>query len=79
MSGCAIRRWGSGTPCTKEPTTEASKELSSALKRMQEERDKQDSIWTQPVDASVATPVTATTSVAVAVPVFNKNKNTAPR
>lgn len=76
MSGCAIRRWGSGTPCTKEPATEASKELSSALKRMQEERDKQDSIWTQPLTATAPAVAAA---AAVAVPVFNKNKNTAPR
>ena len=62
MSGCALRRWGSGTPCVKEPTTEASKELSNALKVMQAERERQDRAWTQPVGddtegALVAVPV----------------------
>lgn len=48
MSGCALRRWGSGTPCTKEPDTEAKKQMASALAAMQAERDKQDTIWLTP-------------------------------
>jgi len=45
MSSCAIRRWGTGTPCHKETVTAASKELSDKLKIMQAERMKQDSMW----------------------------------
>ena len=45
MSGCALRRWGSGTPCTKEPDTVAAKETAAALAAMRAERDKQDTMW----------------------------------
>ena len=69
MSGCALRRWGSGTPCVKEPATEASKELSSALKLMQAERERQDRAWTQPVEDDTDGPL-------VAVPVPVKKKTT---
>jgi hypothetical protein len=45
MSGCALRRWGSGTPCTKEPDTVAAKETAAALAAMRAEREKQDTMW----------------------------------
>jgi len=47
MSGCALRRWGSGTPCTKEP--QANKEMAAALAAMKAEREKQDTMWQLPV------------------------------
>jgi len=47
MSGCALRRWGSGTPCMKETDTQAKKEMAAALAAMQAERDKQDAMWKQ--------------------------------
>jgi hypothetical protein len=59
MSSCAIRRWGTGTPCHKEPATAASKELSDKLKIMQAERMKQDSMWSSP---SASTSTTTYTS-----------------
>ena len=48
MSGCALRRWGSGTPCTKEPDTVAKKEMANALAAMMAERDRQDTMWNPP-------------------------------
>jgi hypothetical protein len=48
MSGCAIRRWGSGTPCTKEPDTVAAKETAAALAKMRAERERQDAMWSLP-------------------------------
>ena len=47
MSGCALRRWGSGTPCMKETDTQAKKEMAAALAAMRAERDKQDAMWKQ--------------------------------
>ena len=55
MSGCALRRWGSGTPCTKEPDTAAKKEMAAALAAMKAERDKQDTMWQLPVDETIDT------------------------
>jgi len=48
MSGCALRRWGPGTPCTREPGTPAKKETAAALAAMRAEREKQDAMWQQP-------------------------------
>ena len=47
MSRCALNRWGPGTTCERPINTEASKELLAKIKAMQEERAKQDTIWTQ--------------------------------
>jgi len=60
MSGCALRRWGSGTPCTKEPDTVAKKEMATALAAMQAERDRQDTMWQLPVTEEKAEPVSTT-------------------
>jgi hypothetical protein len=51
MSGCALRRWGSGTPCTKEP--QANKEMAAALAAMKAEREKQDTMWQLPASDEV--------------------------
>ena len=48
MSGCALRRWGPGTPCTRTDTP-ASKEMAAALAKMQAERDLQDKMWEHPL------------------------------
>ena len=52
MSGCALKRWGAGTPCTREPDTTAKKEMAARLEQMRAERDKQDTMWSQPVGAT---------------------------
>lgn len=68
MSGCALRRWGSGTPCVKEPDTQAKKEMAAALATMKAERDKQDAMWqtaivNEPVAAVVLTPLNKNTKL----------------
>ena len=50
MSACAIKRWGSGTPCVKEDTTGA-KEMAEKLAKMQAEREKQDTMWLSPAES----------------------------
>ena len=47
MSACAIKHWGTGTPCIKTDSP-AAKEMAAKLAQMQAERDKQDGMWTQP-------------------------------
>lgn len=47
MSACAIKHWGTGTPCVKESNTAASKEMAAKLAQMRAERDKQDAMWTE--------------------------------
>lgn len=44
MSACAIKHWGTGTPCIKTDTP-ASKEMAAKLSQMRAERDKQDTMW----------------------------------
>jgi len=44
MSACALRRWGSGTPCVRDSTF-AEKEMSQKLAAMRAEREKQDGMW----------------------------------
>jgi hypothetical protein len=45
MSRCALRRWGSGVTCTKEPDTAASREMGEKLAAMRAERERQDGMW----------------------------------
>ena len=54
MSGCALKRWGAGTPCTREPDTAAKKEMADRLAVMRAEREKQDTMWLAPPVAEVA-------------------------
>jgi hypothetical protein len=60
MSKCALRRWGSGVTCTKEPDTVASKEMGEKLAAMRAERERQDTMWGAPQPpvqgASIARP-----------------------
>ena len=58
MSGCALRRWGSGTPCVREPDTAAKKEMATALAAMKAERERQDTMWTQPTQVEEEKPDT---------------------
>lgn len=51
MSACAIKRWGTGTPCVKEPTSGAAKEMAEKLAKMRAEREKQDTMWLLPVES----------------------------
>ena len=44
MSACAIKHWGTGTPCIKTDSP-AAKEMAAKLAQMQAERDKQDGMW----------------------------------
>lgn len=60
MSGCALRRWGSGTPCVKEPDTLVKKEIASALAAMQAERDRQDTMWLAPSIEEKEQPISTT-------------------
>jgi len=56
MSACALKRWGAGTPCVREPATAAAKEVSDKLAAMRAEREKQDSAWSAPaVEATTVT------------------------
>jgi hypothetical protein len=45
MSSCACRRWGPGTTCEKQVSTESSRELEAKIKALQEERGKQNNFW----------------------------------
>ena len=55
MSGCALRRWGSGTQCVKTDTP-ASKEMADKLAALKAEREKLDTIWLQPTSLSAESP-----------------------
>lgn len=51
---CTLNRWGPGTgsgSCSSTPKTQEAKEMELRLKKMMEERNKLDNIWTQPNDA----------------------------
>lgn len=45
---CTQNRWGSGTTCDKQPTTEGAKEIKDRLAAVMAERNKQDSMWLEP-------------------------------
>jgi len=51
MSACAIKHWGTGTPCVKEAG--AAKEMADKLAKMRAEREKQDTMWTLPTEESL--------------------------
>jgi hypothetical protein len=62
MSGCAVRRWGTGSGYVKCGDTAASKELDARLKAVMAERERQDSYFTgvvPEVSASASEPVPA--------------------
>jgi hypothetical protein len=44
-----LNRWGTGS-CNSVPKTEEAKEMELKLKKMMEERNKIDNIWSQPVE-----------------------------
>ena len=48
---CTLNRWGSSS-CSSTPKTEEAKEMELKLKKMMEERNKLDNIWSQPPDAN---------------------------
>jgi hypothetical protein len=56
MSACAIKHWGTGTPCVKEPTSGSAKEMAEKLAKMRAEREKQDTMWTLPTDSEPLLP-----------------------
>ena len=47
MSLCTRNRWGTGSSCSSNSRSEIDKEMENKLKKMQEERVKQDTLWTQ--------------------------------
>ena len=50
---CTLNRWGTGSgSCSSVPKTQESKEMELRLKKMMEERNKLDNIWTQPSNNS---------------------------
>ena len=53
MSACAIKHWGAGTPCIRESSTPAAKEMAAKLAVMQAEREKQDTMWSKPEELSI--------------------------
>ena len=46
MSLCTRNRWGTGSSCSSS-RNEIGKEMEEKLKKMREERNKQDTMWTQ--------------------------------
>jgi hypothetical protein len=54
MSACAIKHWGTGTPCVKEGSSTAAKEMAEKLAKMRAEREKQDTMWTTLVEEETA-------------------------
>ena len=44
---CTLNRWGTGT-CPPPKATQETKLMEDKLKKMKEEREKQDTMWTKP-------------------------------
>jgi len=57
MSACAIKHWGTGTPCVKESSTAAAKEMAEKLAKMRAEREKQDTMWLVPAEVLAEEPL----------------------
>jgi hypothetical protein len=57
MSACAIKHWGTGTPCVKESSTAAAKEMAEKLAKMRAEREKQDTMWLTPTEVLAEEPL----------------------
>ena len=57
-------RWGPGTTKERQVDTEGSKELKQRMDQMLKEREKQNSMWSEPV---------------VSVPVFSSQTTSAPK
>ena len=51
MSLCTRNRWGTGS-CSTPSRSETNKEMEDKLKKMREERNKQDTMWTQPTTST---------------------------
>jgi hypothetical protein len=51
MSLCTRNRWGTGS-CSTPSRSETDKEMEEKLKKMREERNKQDTMWTQPTTST---------------------------
>jgi hypothetical protein len=51
---CTLNRWGTGGSgnCSSTPKTEEAKAMEEKLKKMIQERNKLDTIWTQAPDAN---------------------------
>lgn len=63
MSGCAIRRWGTGSGYVKCADSATSKELDARLKAVMAERERQDSYFTGVVPEAAAAQPEPETSV----------------
>jgi hypothetical protein len=62
MSLCTRNRWGTGN-CSNGTRSETNKEMEDKLKKMREERNKQDTMWTQPtttIESSSSNPYVST-------------------
>lgn len=46
MSLCTRNRWGPGIQSTNNISSSVNKEMEEKLKKMREEREKQDTMWT---------------------------------
>jgi hypothetical protein len=51
MSLCTRNRWGTGSSCSSS-RNEIDKEMEEKLKKMREERNKQDTMWTKPTTST---------------------------
>jgi len=45
MSSCTRNKWGPGIQSTNKNDSSANKEMEEKLKKLQQERDKQDTMW----------------------------------
>lgn len=61
MSGCALRRWGTGCAPSRPADTPAAKEMAARLAAMMAARDQQDTaLWGSSAAATAATSTTTT-------------------
>jgi hypothetical protein len=65
MSLCTRNRWGTGSSSssTKSTKSDIDKEMENKLKKMQEERSKQDTMWTQTATTTESKPYVSTSNV----------------